>query len=70
MTITADSSKFTGEEEFQAETKATRNSGRMKNFSVDNESFGQDSFTRLKTANQLVGLPRRDPLKQKIIPKL
>ena len=50
--------------------KNTRNSGRLKNFSVENDSFGQDSFTRLKTANQLVGLPRRDPLKQKIIPKL
>ena len=39
VTITADSSKFNEEDEIM-ETKITQNSGRMKNFSVDNESFG------------------------------
>ena len=48
----------------------TQNSGRIKNFSIEEDSFGHDSITRLQTANHLIGMPRRDPIRHKIVPKM
>ena len=44
--------------------------GRLKEFSIQDENFGHDSTSRLLTANQSVGLPRRDPLKSKVATKM
>ena len=43
---------------------------RLKEFSVEDESFGKDSTQRLLTASQLIGLPRRDPIKSKVVPNM
>ncbi len=65
--MTADSSKSTD----RRIHTTTINSGlRLKEFSVEDESFGQDSATRLMTANHLIGLPRRDPLRNRVVPKM
>lgn len=51
------------------DTINTTNS-QFKQFSLEDENFGQDSTTRLMTANHLIGLPRRDPIRNKVVPKM
>ncbi len=48
----------------------TPNSGRLKNFSMESELYRHEQSMRLQTANQIVGMPRRDPLRHKVIPQL